>query len=764
MLHPSTKQNPRVLVCAKTAAGRSAIGQLLEAAQISVNYKTASSLNEASKMEREQAFDVIFMNSGLFADGLQLAFSTIRYFCAQTAVILISDRGEEASSIQALEHGAEDYLLSDDLGVRAIEHAITGALGRRKGRAAADATSRKIEVIETQLKRIFDSHNDAMLILGRNHEIRYLNSAAVSLFEAEHASLVGEIFPFAVEESEETELEIPTSGGSTRTVELTSFELIWKGEDSLLILLREVTTDRETVQNLLREQERLTTLLDSISEAVILTDGEGRIEQLNSAAAEWLGCNQDRSQGRHLTEMITPDQSDPMAPGYRGSQKLHLPTAPSATSTIKSTLKQADGKDRMACVSIHGLFDKAGERQNCVVVLRETVDQASETELAIAENEGINPVGLLVGGIAHDFNNMLTVILGNIALARREADKNGITSQKLLAAESAARQASSLSQQLLTFSREGVLTLTQTRIPEIIEECAEFVLRGSNVDFKLTTDTNLWLVDADKGRISQVINNLLINSDQAMPEGGIIEIHLRNLNVRRSEVPGLVAGDYICIEVKDTGAGISPENLKQIFTPYFTTKETGNGLGLASSYSIVKSHNGIITADSSLGYGSIFRVYLPRSLSRANESKDSEPKKTLGKKQNLRHAHGRILLMDDMEPMLMVAGEILATLGYEVECCSDGEEAISIYKKAKESGDPFDAVVFDLTVPGGMGGEEAADILKKYDPNLIAIASSGYSHSDVMSDHKNSSFKAVVPKPYRIDGMGDALHSVLKTK
>ncbi|NBB80417.1 MAG: response regulator [Verrucomicrobia bacterium] len=694
MADPSKKENPRVLICAKTAAGRSAIEKLIEASRFSGRYETASALAEAKKRREEDSFEVIFMDSGLFADGHQPTFAAIQSFCAESAVILISDRDEAASSIKALEYGAEDYLVRDDLDLAAIEHAMTAALGRRKGRAAADAVNKKIAILETQVEKVFNHHNDPILILGSNHEIRFLNQKAVSLFETNEASLLGEVFPFAVAEGDVTELEIPVSGERIHTVELAAFEIIWKGEDSLLVLLREIRTGDEAGYNHLSNKERLNTLLESVSEAVIVSNRDGRIEQLNKSAAELLGSDPETSRGQLLTEMV---QADP-----------------------------------------------APDRN--------------------VDHEALNSVGLLVGGIAHDFNNMLTVILGNIALARTDAEQKADISQRLVAAESAALQASSLSQQLLTFLKEGALNLTQTQIPEIIEECAEFILRGSNVDFKLTSEANLWSVDADKGRISQVISNLLINSDQAMPNGGIIEINLRNLNIRRAEVPGITAGDYLCIEVKDTGTGISPENLKQLFNPYFTTKENGNGLGLASSYSIVKSHKGTITADSSPGFGSIFRVYLPKSSSRARESTLPKLEKKVRNKKGIHRGQGRILLMDDMEAMLMVAEEILTMLGYEVACCGDGEEAIEAYKKAKESGNPFDAVVFDLTVPGGMGGEEAADILKQYDPDLIAIASSGYSGSGVMSDHKNSSFEAVVPKPYRIGGMSDALNAVLKNK
>jgi signal transduction histidine kinase len=380
------------------------------------------------------------------------------------------------------------------------------------------------------------------------------------------------------------------------------------------------------------------------------------------------------------------------------------------------------------------------------------------------KSEKIDSISLLAGGIAHDFNNMLSAILGNISMIRIDLEEGHQHSAKLVAAEKAALQARLLTQQLLTFSKGGAPSLEVTTVSEMVEECAQFILRGSKVKCSIEKDDGLWPVDADKGQISQVINNLIINANQAMPEGGEIRIRMSNLHVRHAEIPALKSGDYICIEVRDEGNGISPQNLKKIFDPYFTTKKKGNGLGLASSYSIITSHKGTITVDSSIGQGSIFRVYLAKSSQLApRKSNPSEAKKKETPREKIHRGKGRILVMDDMEAMMVVAGEILTVLGYDVEYSTDGNEAIKAYKAAKDEGNPFDACVFDLTVPGGMGGEEAANVLIDYDPNLVAIASSGYTSSDVMSDYKNSAFRAVLPKPYRIKEMSDILHELLNS-
>ena len=387
-----------------------------------------------------------------------------------------------------------------------------------------------------------------------------------------------------------------------------------------------------------------------------------------------------------------------------------------------------------------------------------------KAEDEVFKSEKLESISLLAGGIAHDLNNILTAILGNISILRIELGESHQHSAKLVAAEKASLQARLLTQQLLTLSKGGTPALEVTTISEMVEECAQFILRGSKVKCSIEKDDDLWPVDVDKGQVSQVVNNLIINANQAMPEGGDIRIRMRNLQVCHAEIPALELGDYICIEVRDEGIGISPRNLKKIFDPYFTTKTKGNGLGLASSYSIIKMHRGTITADSSIGKGSIFRVYLPKSMQIAPEgSNPFEAEKEEPASEVIHQGKGRILVMEDMEAMMLVAGEILTVLGYEVEYSTNGNEAIKAYKAAKGMGNPFDACVFDLTVPGGMGGEEAANILIDYDPNLVAIASSGYTTSDIMSNYKNSAFKAVLPKPYRIKEMSDVLNELLNS-
>jgi len=748
----------RILLFEDNAADADLVAEYLELSKLKFEITSVKRLADGAKRLGEERYDVVLLDLGLpDSRGIE-TLRAVMGAASDEVIVVLTGADDEQLSLEALQVGAQDYLFKDRLNGEALRRSIRYALERANLTRSLEAHNSEIQYREALLRRIFDANTDAMLILSQEYEIKFFNPAAAQLLEADADKLVGEIFPFEVKGGELTDLEIPDSNERTRIVELSAVDLTWQGESALLVILRDITQRRLAELGLKREKERLSVTLDSIADAVIATDESGAVERLNDEAARLIGITNDEAAGRPLEDVLLLKHPKTGERIKDPTQTLMAPEFTDACTKPGLPLERADGEALNVTAETRGIFDEEGGRHGCVTVLRDiTLQKKAEDELFKAEK--LNSISLLAGGIAHDFNNMLTAILGNISMVRIELDEGHRHAAKLVAAEKAAMQAKSLTQQLLTFSKGGAPVLEVTTVSETVEESAQFILRGSNVKCEVKKDDGLWQVDADKGQISQVVNNLIINADQAMPDGGTISIRLRNLRVRRAEVPSLRSGEYVCIEVRDEGTGIPPENLKQIFDPYFTTKESGNGLGLASSYSIVKSHKGTITADSSVGHGSVFRVYLPKSTK--PKQAPPKPKADEEKKETIHRGKGRILVMDDMEAMMMVAGEILNVLGYEVEYATNGQEAIDAYKAAKESGKPFDAAVFDLTVPGGMGGEEAANILKAYDPGLIAIASSGYTTSNVMSDYKNSAFKAVVPKPYRIKEMSDALHGVL---
>jgi CheY-like chemotaxis protein len=368
--------------------------------------------------------------------------------------------------------------------------------------------------------------------------------------------------------------------------------------------------------------------------------------------------------------------------------------------------------------------------------------------------EKLEAIGVLAGGIAHDFNNLLTGILGNLSIAELYIKKEDPIFEILKRAKSSSQRAGDLTKQLLTFSKGGAPIKKPTAITELIEETGGFSLRGSSVKCEYSFPDDLFPVEIDKGQISQVISNLIINADHAMPNGGTIKLSAENVIIRGDESLPLKEGKYVKLAVEDYGTGISRENLSKIFDPYFTTKEHGSGLGLASCYSIIINHGGYISVESELGIGTTFHIYLPASEKEVFKVEGiSEELPLLGR--------GKILFMDDEEDVINAGGQMLIELGYEVECAKNGTEAVELYQKAKKAGEPFEAVILDLTVPGGMGGQETIQKLLKIDPGVKAIVSSGYSNLPMMAEYKSYGFKGVVAKPYEINELSKVLYKLI---
>jgi nitrogen-specific signal transduction histidine kinase/CheY-like chemotaxis protein len=365
----------------------------------------------------------------------------------------------------------------------------------------------------------------------------------------------------------------------------------------------------------------------------------------------------------------------------------------------------------------------------------------------------LESLGVLAGGIAHDFNNILTAILGNIAVARMQGKLPEKAEKRLAEAEKACINAQGLTQQLLTFSKGGTPIKKTARVADLIQDSCPFALRGSNVrcEFRLADD--LRTVEIDEGQIGQVVNNLVLNAVHAMPQGGVIQVEAENVQVTTANGLPLKQGPYVKIAFRDHGVGIPQTILPRIFDPYFTTKHKGSGLGLATSYSIVKNHDGLITVESEPGVETVFHVFLPASRNECEIPSNDQ--------DNLIKGAGRVLLMDDEESIRDLAAELLHALGYEVQTAEDGSGAIACYEEAMATGRPFDVVILDLTVPGRMGGAEAIDKLLQIDPDIKAVVSSGYSNDPIMANYEKFGFSGVVAKPYTPKELNDTVIRVM---
>ena len=310
-----------------------------------------------------------------------------------------------------------------------------------------------------------------------------------------------------------------------------------------------------------------------------------------------------------------------------------------------------------------------------------------------------------------------------------------------------------LTRQLLTFTRGGAPVKKTISVRKIIDESAYFALCGSNVKCDFILPDDLRPLKADAGQLSQVISNLVINADQSMPEGGTIKITAKNIDIDHKSGFSIKPGQYIQINVKDAGHGIPNEYIAKIFDPYFTTKQAGNGLGLATVFSIINRHNGYIFVESGVGKGTTFFIYLPVSTETVTHKK---------KKKNIITGKGRILVMDDEAMVLAVSKAMIGSLGYETALAENGAEAVEKYKEAMDTGKPFDIVILDLTVQGGMGGREAVKRLLEIDPQVKAIVSSGYSVDSAMAKFEEYGFIDVLAKPYQLETLGKTLHRVNK--
>ena len=391
-----------------------------------------------------------------------------------------------------------------------------------------------------------------------------------------------------------------------------------------------------------------------------------------------------------------------------------------------------------------------------VIVARDITEQKQVEEERLRATK-LESVGILAGGIAHDFNNILTSVFANIGLAKmltaKEASSNISVIERLSAAEKACLRARDLTKQLLTFAKGGAPVKSTTSIASIISDTVEFALRGSSVRCHLHIPDHLWTVVVDEGQISQVLQNLVINAEQAMSEGGEIEVHVENISLAASSELPLKNGNYVRVTVTDQGIGIPVDHLAKIFDPYFTTKQKGSGLGLATTYSIMKRHEGHIAVSSTLGEGACFTLYLPAS-SLKETIEDDIP-------QDLIQGNGRILVMDDEEEIQEILGKMLQHLGFDVDFASEGENALSQYTLAFQQGIPYVATILDLTIPGGMGGKETLRQIKTLHPDAAVIVSSGYSNDPVMARFQQFGFSGVIAKPYNLLDLSKVLSQII---
>ncbi len=623
----------------------------------------------------------------------------------------------------------------------------------------------KLTESEEKYRSLVESSEDSISLVDRDCRYLFLNKKYLSRFDLPAEKLIGRGYSefHSKENTKEftTQVEEVFKTGESQLYECRSqrdgryfFRTLSPVKDSegrsiaVTVISKDITDRKRMEEELLRSEEKYRTLVEQSVQGIVVIQ-DGRIVFTNRPFSDISGYPLDELYAfspEQVMAMAHPDDQELVW----GRLRKRLRGEPVPRLYEFRGIRK-DGSERWLemCASLITYNGKPAVQGTFIDI---TERKRAEEELLKVQK--LESLGVLAGGIAHDFNNILAALVGNISLAKIDVDRGDKRYGLLEHAEKACWRAQALTEQLLTFSHGGAPVKKRISISELIKEWGSFALRGSKVTCDFTITEDLWPLEVDEGQIIQVVHNLIINAVQAMPEGGVIKASVENLRLEKAHGVPLKPGRYLRISIQDHGIGIAEEHLPKIFDPYFTTKQKGSGLGLATAYSIIKRHHGHITVESRLGVGTTFRIYLPASEKAPPKTKEEEKRSLVGK--------GKILVMDDEEMIRETAKQMLSHIGYETETAREGGEAIELYKKAKESGEPFDAVILDLTVPGGMGGKEAIHRLLEMDPGLVAIVSSGYSNDPILSDFREYGFSAVATKPYGIEELRETLSEAMK--
>jgi PAS domain S-box-containing protein len=627
---------------------------------------------------------------------------------------------------------------------------------------------------EERYRDLFENSTDLIQVLGADGAIQYVNRAWMDTLgyrpeDLVNMSIFDIIHPDCTECGPEfRSIVCGTKGGRFETMFIT------KGRETILVegnvspmmesgefvgtrgIFRDITARKRAETLMAAEREQLAVTLRSIGDGVITTDLNGGVVLINKVAERLTGWRLDEARGKPITDVfrMTDEKT-----GKEISCPIERVLRTGLPCELEGDAVLADraGGRHLITDSVAPILNKDSVVAGAVLVFRD-VTERRKLEDRMIKSEKIESLGVLAGGIAHDFNNLLNSIIANVDIGLKFSTPDSEVHKSLTRAQKASVKAKDLTQQLLTFSKGGAPVKKLASIADLIRDTADFGTRGTNVRCEYRLSDDLWNAEVDEGQISQVIQNLVINAVQAMPQGGAIQISAHNLTIHPKESALLREGSYVAITVRDNGQGIAKEHVDHIFEPYFTTKPSGSGLGLATTYSIVKKHNGAIDVESARGLGTTFYLYLPASLHAATPV--TQPAAPAPRERSAR----RILVMDDDELVRETVGVLLDLLGYEVAFAMDGDHALEMYRKAKGSGAPYDVIIMDLTIPGGKGGGATIRDLLEIDPAAKAIVSSGYSNDAIMANYAQNGFAGVVVKPYTMDELDAELRRVLGKK
>jgi PAS domain S-box-containing protein len=643
----------------------------------------------------------------------------------------ITSIGEDITSRRNIE---ESLKASEEKFKAVVEGAAVGIL-------AADAKTKKFVFANPAICEITGYSND---------EIRKLS--VLEIHPEKDLSYVLEEFESQRRGNKETAVNIPVlrKDGKIIYCDINSKTISFEGNEVLVGFFSDITARRNAEDDLKKSEKKFRSLFENMHEGCayhkILTDENNRpvdyeFLMVNSSFEKATGLKRESAIGSKVTDLI---------PGI----KDETPDLISIYGEVAQTGKDAKFELFFEPFNKWYLVNSYSPLKDHFVSIFTDITEDKKIEAERLRTQKLESIGLLAGGIAHDFNNILAALINNLFLIKSHVKPEGQLYERILEAEKASFRAQALTHQLLTFSTGGAPVKELINIEEITREAASFVLRGSNVNCVHISPGNIWPVMLDAGQGTQVINNIIINANHSMPGGGRITVTYENVVIGKDDSIPLKEGYYVKTSFKDEGIGIPQEQVSKIFDPYFTTKQDGSGLGLSTAYSIIRRHDGYIEVKSEQGSGSVFSIYFQARRQKIKDIPISESQPLPGK--------GKILIMDDDDAVRESLGQMIQSLGYNVEYAHEGNEAVIMYKEALTAGSAFEAIIMDLTIPGGMGGKEAVQALRLVDPEVKAIVSSGYSNDPVISDYRNYGFKGVLPKPFKsVMSLSRVLHEII---
>ncbi len=510
--------------------------------------------------------------------------------------------------------------------------------------------------------------------------------------------------------------------------------------------MEDVTERKRAERTFLASEERFRIMFETAVVGVVLTDAEGRISRVNGAFCAFVRRDERALLGVPLDALLVLSEGEP------GLVARALARGATASSVAEEHRFQVEaGAEAWGYGALTWITDADGRPAQGALVVQD-VSARKRFEEQLLRVQKLESLAVLAGGVAHDFNNFLAAILGNLSLARHRGGAQA--DECLREAEDAALRARDLTRQLLEFGRGGAPVKRPLQLVALAREVMRFCLRGSSVTGDVVEVAGVPLVEADPGQLEQVLSNLVINARDAMPGGGHLEVRLEPVEIEPDAGLPIAPGSYVRIAVRDEGVGIAAEHLERVFDPYFTTKAQGSGLGLATVFSIVGRHLGHVGVRSERGRGTTFTVHLPARLEAA-----PPPDRTPDAPRSPRC--GRVLVMDDEEQLRRVLRAIRMEHGFEVDAVEEGSEALRRWEAARAEERPYAFAILDVTIRGGLGGEETMRRLRALDPSAKVIVSSGYAAGSLLARHKEHGFAGVVEKPYSIDELMRAVDAVL---